>query len=144
MATQASSTDPRIAVTIGFAASENGAGVAYAEIVSPKGERTWRVPFSVHRAPALLEREVGYDAVAAVGARLLAAGCRRVELRIADDRLMEDLAQRRELPAALALRYVRLGCLLNRFESARVVDGGDVAAGLTARARAEVALASVA
>ena len=53
-------------VTLAYAANLRGNGVVYVRV--PDGAPI-RVPFSVERVPALLEREVGYAALtAAIGA----------------------------------------------------------------------------
>src|SRR5579863_7945389 len=97
-------------VTVAYAANFRGEGVAYVRV--PDGAPI-RVPFHVERFPALLEREVGYAALWAAVGVLRAQGVRTARIGIADDRIVEDLADRRSLPQALTLPYVRLRCALN-------------------------------
>jgi hypothetical protein len=125
-------------VTIAYAANLRGAGVAYAEIAGENEPR--RIAFRLERYPALLGREIGYAALSAVAAALRAEGFRAVRLGIADERVVEDLEQRRQLPQALALSYVQLKCRLNTFSRVDVVLAHP-SDDLAARARAEVELA---
>jgi hypothetical protein len=91
--------------------------------------------------PALLGRDVGYAALRAVVAELIHRRIRPVEIRVADATLAEDLACRRDLPAALVVPYVTLRCALNRLPGAAVVPAVErTVHDLTARARAEVSL----
>jgi hypothetical protein len=125
-------------VTIAYAANLRGAGVAYAAVVGEEEPR--RIAFRVERFPALLGREVGYAALTAVVAALRAEGFRAVRLGIADERVIDDLEQRRPLPAALSLLYVQLKCRLNMLARVDVVLRSP-SDDLAARARAEVELA---
>ncbi|MGH7714565.1 MAG: hypothetical protein ACREML_01090 [Vulcanimicrobiaceae bacterium] len=127
-----------LGVVIAYAANLRGAGVAYAEIGGEDEPR--RIAFRLQRFPALLGREVGYAALAAVAAALRAEGFRSVRLGIADERIIEDLEQRRQLPQALTLSYVQLKCTLNTFSRVDVVVANP-SDDLAARARAEVELA---
>lgn len=125
-------------VEIAYAANMRGDGVAYV-MVSGEAEAR-RITFGVQRLPALLGWEIGYAALIAVTAALRADGFRAIRIGIADERIVEDLAQRRPLPQALALLYVQLKCRLNTFARVDVVvrhPSDDLAA----RARAEVELA---
>jgi hypothetical protein len=61
-----------------------------------------------------------------------------VRFAVPDRTLVDDVNNRREVPAPLALAYVRLGCALNQF--ARFDLAGAPDDDLSARARAEVAL----
>ena len=133
-------TGPVIEATVGFAADEHGHGVAYVALAAGKKEKSVRIPFSVRRYPALLEREVGYAAMTAVAERIAEMGCRRVNFHVADDRVVEDFCERRDVPMPLAIEYVRLGCALNRFAEYHLQADGGPADDLTARARAEVTL----
>lgn len=133
-----------IGATVGYAADSRGSGVAYARL-SPKGSAApelLRVPFRVRRYPALLEREVGYAALTAVADTLRDRSVGSVRLAVNDPELVADLTERRSVPIALALPYVRLGCALNQFRRHSVVLAPDE--DLTARARAEAALGSAA
>lgn len=129
-----------VTATAGFAADERGSGIAYVRLDGAPGRRLVRIPFTVVRYPALLEREVGYAALTAIAARLRELGVVNVRFAIEDTRLVDDLRERRELPPALSLAYVRLGCALNQLRSVAVIPAPAEAADLTARARAEVAM----
>jgi len=124
-------------VHLGFAAGPQGQGVAYARIGA---DRTLRVPFSVRRLPALLEREVAYAALTAVADVLHRRGVSRVHAILEDTRLVEDLLERRDVPAALNMAYVRLRCVLNQFREFGVAAAPSDFSDLTARARSEVAM----
>lgn len=124
----------------GFAADAQGNGVAYVRLMLGGAPRVLRVPFTVKRYPALHEREVGYAALTAVAAVLRRRGIERARFTIDDAHLAADLCEHREVPAALALGYVRLRCALNQFKE---YDIAAIAAGesdLTARARSEAAM----
>lgn len=140
MESKGAATGPIIDATVGFAADDHGRGVAYVALAAGKKEKSVRIPFNVRRYPALLDREVGYAAMTAVAERLTEMGCRRVNFHVADERVVEDFCERREVPMPLAIEYVRLGCALNRFAEYRLHPGAGPAEDLTARARAEVTL----
>ena len=123
-------------VPVGFAADEAGNGVAYARAGD---ERTLRVAFQVKRYPALLGREVGYAALCAVARALRRRGFEQVQFTVDDAALASDLLERREVPAALTLSYVRLRCALNQFREYRITPASRES-DLTARARSDVAL----
>jgi hypothetical protein len=125
-------------VVIAYAANLRGAGVAYAAIAGEDEPR--RIAFQLERFPALLGREIGYAALIAVAAALRAEGFRAVRLGIPDERVIEDLEYRRQLPQALALSYVQLKCRLNMFSRVDVIVANPPD-DLAARARAEVELA---
>jgi hypothetical protein len=134
-----------VAVTVGFAAGADGAGVAYAALrrSAESGARgsLVRVGFTCRPLPSLRGRDVAYAALDAVAAALLERGIRSVEIELDDESVPLDLAERRSLPGALILPYVSLRCRLNRFRHVRVAAARDgVARDLTARARAEVSL----
>ncbi|MDP9018599.1 MAG: hypothetical protein M3N19_09790 [Candidatus Eremiobacteraeota bacterium] len=131
---------PMIEARVGFAADERGHGVAYVSLTSGQKAKSVRVPFTVRRYPALLEREVGYAAITAVAGTVAGMGCRRVTFHLADERVVEDVRERRDVPMPLAIEYVRLGCALNRFAEFRLESDSGPAQDLTARARAEVTL----
>ncbi|MDQ6929411.1 MAG: hypothetical protein M3126_01925 [Candidatus Eremiobacteraeota bacterium] len=133
-------TGPIVEATVGFAADEHGRGIAYAALAAGSKARSLRIPFTVRRYPALLEREVGYAAMTAVAERVAEMGCHRVKFHVADERLVDDIAGRRDVPMPLAIEYVRLGCALNRFAEYQLAPDGGPADDLTARARAEVTL----
>ena len=128
-------------VTVAYAANARGDGVAYVAFTAEGTPR--RITFHVDRLPALLDREVGYAALLAVADMLWHEGYRRVRLGLADERVATDLAERRSLPMALSLLYVRLKCRLNTFTHADVIvrtPSDDLAH----RARAEVELSAAA
>ncbi|GAC1508096.1 MAG: hypothetical protein NVS1B14_12640 [Vulcanimicrobiaceae bacterium] len=131
---------PIIDATVGFAADDEGKGVAYVSLCSGSKSKSLRVPFAVRRHPALLEREVGYAALTAVAEEIAALGCRRVNFRVGDERVVDDFREHRDVPPPLAIEYVRLGCALNRFSEFRLSGDPGPAEDLTARARAEVTL----
>lgn len=129
---------PMVEATVGFAADARGFGVAYVATKWTKGSLLLRLPFKVQRYPALQDREVGYAALLVVAQALRERGIRRVAFDVADTELVADLVERRPVPPAIALPYVRLGCELNAFAGYTLAaNGGD---DLAARARAEVAL----
>src|SRR5690348_12666290 len=101
---------------IGFAADDDGGGVAYVRLDG--GPHALRIPFRISRFPAMLGREVAYGALIAVSWTLARREIRRVRFFIEDSRVIEDLRERRDLPAVLTLPYMRLRCALNLFESA--------------------------
>ena len=129
-----------VRVAVGYAADECGAGIAYVRIGRGQEARTLRVPFTVKRFPALLDREVGYGALYAVAHALRRRGFERIELDLDDPHLAKDLREHRELPAALTLGYVRLRCALNQFHDYRIAECDSGESDLGARARSEVAL----
>jgi hypothetical protein len=127
-----------IEATVGFAADAQGMGVAYVSARRAKGSLLLRLPFKVQRFPALEDREVAYAAMTVAARALREHGVRRVSFDLADPELVADVLERRQVPPAITLPYVRLGCALNQFtEYHLTAHAGD---DLTARARAEVAL----
>ncbi len=129
-----------IHATIGFAADEHGRGLAYARLRGRGGSKVLRLPFELKGNSELLEREVGYAALNVVAERLRAGGAERVSFAIDDPQLVSDLGEHREIPPALNLAYVRLGCALNQFREHRIARTRGSAADLTARAKAEIAM----
>jgi hypothetical protein len=129
-------------VAVGFAATATGEGVAYAALGRAGHDVAFvRVGFRCRSLPALLGRDVGYAALRAVVAELIRRRVRPVEIRVSDATLADDLACRRDLPAALVVPYVTLRCALNRLPGAAVVPSVErTVDDLTARARAEVSL----
>lgn len=132
------SLDSAVDVSIGFAADERGAGVAYARVRSASGENVVRKSFRVRRSGGLEGREIGYAAVAAVAGALREWGARRVRFLLDDARLVDDVVAHRDVPDAIVLPYVRLRCALNQFDDFRLQVAAD--SDLSQRARAEVAL----
>ncbi len=128
-----------MSAAVGFAADARGNGVAYVRL-GDSASRVLRIPFEVKRYPALLDREVGYAALTAVGTVLRRRGVRSLEMRIDDQRLAGDLLEHRDVPAPLTLAYVRLRCALNQLGDYGVAPAGADDADLTARARADVAM----
>ncbi len=136
-------TYPKIKAQVGFAADARGEGVAYVR-VGDAGSTTpgslLRIPFKTKRFPALLDREIGYAALTAVARGLRERDVCRVALLIDDERLVEDFRDRRDVPMALDLAYVRLGCELNQFRDYEIDQAPVESSDLSARARAEVAM----
>lgn len=124
----------------GFAADAQGNGVAYVRLGDSAKAGVLRVPFRVKRYPALLEREVGYAALFAIGTVLRRRGVERVRLVLDDARLAGDLLEHRDVPQALTLAYVRTRCALNQFEDYEIAEPPAGESDLTARARSEVAM----
>ena len=118
----------------GYAANDRGCGIAYLRF----SQSVIRVPFTCKRIAGLDGREVGYAALRAALHALREWGIRRVRLAVEDARLVDELSERRDVPAPMVLPYVRLRCALNEFDDAVVVLGET--AELTQRARAEAAL----
>jgi hypothetical protein len=129
-----------VEAAVGFAADANGSGVAYVRVGEGSAARVMRVPFLVKRYPALLDREVGYAALAAVCPALRGRGIERVRFVVDDTRLAGDLREHREVPSALSLAYVRLGCALNQFREYEIAGSPCSESDLSARARSEVAM----
>ena len=124
----------------GFAADAQGNGVAYVRLMLGGTPRVLRVPFSVKRYPALLDREVGYAALTAAGEVLRRRGIERVRFAVDDRHLVDDLREHREVPTPLTLAYVRLRCALNQFKEYDITASASGESDLTARARSEVAM----
>ncbi len=130
-----------VMVTIGFAAGDDGKGVAFAMLDDGTQPTTFRVAFSLRLRRALRGRDVAYAAANAVTEALLERGVRSMVLRLGDERLVTDLKERAALPTPLSVPYVALRCRLNRFAEARVqAPAGAVGRDLTGRALAEVSL----
>jgi hypothetical protein len=137
MSTKRREPQPKI-ITVGFAERE-GRGVAYAVAGSGGRGSAVRVGFVCRPLPALVGRDVAYAALAAGADEVLRHGVTRAVFRVDDERLPQDIAERRALPNALVVPYVRLRCALNRFDQASVEQAsGDVARDASARARADV------
>jgi len=131
--------EPPIEATIAYAADRRGEGVAYARLRSGSGHRLMRIPFRVQRYAGLEAREISYAALGAVATALLERGFSRTRFALADEALVRDVNERRDVPPPLVLPYVRLGCSLNRFAEYAVTLAGEDD-DLANRARAEVAL----
>jgi hypothetical protein len=129
-----------VEAAVGFAADAQGNGVAYIRVGGTRAPRVLRVPFTVKRYPALLDREVGYGALIAVSAALRRRGVERVRFLVDDERLVSDVQEHRDVPAPLALAYVRLGCALNQLREYQIAGSPQGESDLTARARSEVAM----
>jgi hypothetical protein len=128
-------------VAVGFAADEQGNGVAYVRLGSgAERARIMRIAFTVKRYPALLDREVGYAALTAASNALRARGVRRVRLTVDDPRLAAEVREHRDVPAPLAMAYVRLGCALNQFAEYEIAELAQGESDLRSRALAEVAV----
>ncbi len=124
--------------SLGYAADERGAGVAYARVRSGDAEHLLRVPFRVGRVSGLQQREAGYAALTAVARTLRRRGVSRVCFHLSDASLLADLASHRDVPPPIVLPYVRLRCALNQLDDVRLELAADD--DLTQRARAEVVL----
>lgn len=124
---------------IGFAAAESGSGVAYVRCGRSENAPVLRVPFGVRRLRGLQGREVAYAALTAVAAALYDRGVERIHIQIDDEALCRDLNERRDVPSALTIAYVRVRCALNRFALADVAPLAGPS-DLTARAVGEVTL----
>ncbi|MBV8374661.1 MAG: hypothetical protein JO302_04055 [Candidatus Eremiobacteraeota bacterium] len=125
---------------LGYAADDRGYGVSYARLRDARGEHLLRVPFRVRAhfgAP-----EVAYAALIAVAKTLHRRGVIRARFVLEDEGLVADVTQQGALSAAMVLPYVRLKCALNQFEAVSLVAAQTL--DLTQRARAEIALNSVA
>jgi hypothetical protein len=123
----------------GFAADAQGNGVSYLRLQLGRTARVLRVPFSVRRYPALLDREIAYAALTAAAAVLHRRGIDRVRFLVDDTRLVSDLHEHRDVPAPLTLAYVRLRCTLNQFKEYDIAPSSGES-DLAARARSEVAM----
>jgi hypothetical protein len=132
-------------VAVGYAADSRGHGIAYASVGTGTGTSVVRLAFQAEVAPALEGRELGYAVVAALGELLKSRGFGRVRIRLADERVAQELSGSGSPPKALAMAYVRVRCVLRalgavRIEVAEPVEIRD----LTARAQAEVTLRAAA
>jgi hypothetical protein len=125
-------------VQLGYAAGSRGNGVGYMRLTSRSGERLVRVAFHARRRAGLEGRDVSYAALTAAARLLHQRGIEAARFCLPDRQVVEDQRYHREVPAALALPYVHLGCALNRFKRYDLCVAED--ADLTQRARAEVAL----
>lgn len=124
-------------VVAGFAADERR-GICYATVGSGGRETLVRVGFACRPLPLLRGRDVAYYALESLASELRRRELHRIEVRIDDPYLPEDLAERRSVPNPLIVPYVALRCALNRFEQATIVRANGAARDLTARALAEV------
>jgi len=136
---------PAADVAVGYAADPQGRAVAYAAIATGTSTGIVRIPFRANALPALEGRDVGYAAVAAIGAHLRSRGFGRVRVRLADGNVVADLSGVGAPPKALAMAYVKARCLLHglgavRLETAEPIETRD----LTKRARAELSLQTTA
>jgi hypothetical protein len=126
---------------VGYAADRAGNGIAYVAIGTGTGRSVVKLTFTAPPLAALDGRENGYAAVAAAGAYLRSRGFTRIRLRLADERLVDDLNARTLVPPALAMAYVKSRCILHGFAVARVERAEPIEThDLENRARAEVAL----
>jgi hypothetical protein len=130
---------PAADVAVGYAADHLGRGIAFASIATGTSSGIVRVPFRATAQPALEGRDIGYAAVAAIGAHLKSRGFGRARVRIADNNVVADLSGSGTPPKALAMAYVKTRCLLHglgavRLETAEPIEIRD----LTKRAQAEV------
>jgi hypothetical protein len=126
-------------VTAGFAADERH-GICYATVGDGARETLVRVEFACRPLAVLQGRDVAYCALDALAGELLRRRIQRVEIHLDDDRLLEDLSERRAVPNPLIVPYVALRCKLNRFDAATVRRADGAARDFSARARAEIFL----
>lgn len=129
---------PVVEAVVGYAAGEDGRGVAYARVGSGPDEFLLRLCFGVAESSALRQREAAYAALTAVARALRERGAQRIRLRVDDAALVADLRGDRDLPAPIVLPYVRLRCALNQLDGVEVQLAAD--ADLAQRARAEAVL----
>jgi len=127
--------DSVVEATVGYAAGERGAGLAYARVVGSTSRRLLRIAF---RVSAPTERTTGYAALTAVCRALARRGIRGVSFVVGDAELVEEIGSGRSVGERLVLPYVRLRCALNSLAKFSVVHGATEE--LTQRANAEVAL----
>jgi hypothetical protein len=125
---------------LGYAADERGRGIAYTRLRDERGEHLLRVAFRVRRE--YVSREVAYAALTAIAQTLARRGVMRARFLLEDEQLVADVIEREALSAAIVLPYVRLKCALNQFETFSLAAAETL--DLTQRARAEIALNSVA
>lgn len=119
-------------VIVGFAAGSDGRGIAYAQIAG--GNQLLRATYAVRRnAP---QRAGAYAALASILGALIERGYDRLEISIDDPVLHDEMQRRTDVPRALNLAYIQLGCLLNRLRA--VTFGSPSGAELTRRAQSEV------
>jgi len=119
-------------VIVGFAADPNGNGIAYAQIAG--ANQLLRATYAIRRnAP---ERAGAYAALGSILRALIERGYDRLEISIDDPVLHDEMQHRKDVPRALNLAYIQLGCLLNRLRG--VTFGSPEGAELTRRARSEV------
>ncbi|HEY6325478.1 MAG TPA: hypothetical protein VIW73_03040 [Candidatus Cybelea sp.] len=122
---------------IGYAVGPRGLGLAYARLTGSGTRKLLRSTFRTAPRPGS-DRAGGYAAVTAVARALRDRGFDNLSFILNDAELVEEIAQRREPSATLALPYVRLRCVLNSLAGFSVIAGATD--DLTQRARAEVAL----
>ncbi|MFN2459716.1 MAG: hypothetical protein ABR591_03350 [Candidatus Velthaea sp.] len=136
---------PPADVAVGYAADAHGFGIAYATISSGAASGVVRLPFRITPLPVLEGRDAGYAAVAVVTAHLKSRGVGRVRLRLADGKVVSELAGEAAPPKALTMPYVRTRCLLHGLGTVRLemADAADVR-DLTRRAVASLTLHSAA
>jgi hypothetical protein len=125
---------------VGYAADDRGRGVAYARLHAGSSDHLLRVGFRVRRD--YVAGEVAYAALTALAQTLRRRGATNVRFVLEDERLVADVTERDALSAAIVLPYVRLKCVLNQLDAFSLVAAQTE--DLTQRARAEIALNSVA
>lgn len=126
---------------LGYAADDRGRGIVYAQLGILGKAHLMRIAFRLRSSYG--EREVAYAALTAIARTLHRRGIGMVRFVIEDEQLISEVTvAATELPAAMVLPYVRLKCALNQFASWALVSAPQ--ADLTQRARAEIALNSVA
>lgn len=129
-----------VRASIGFAADQRGAGVAYVRIAGAGAGHLLRVGFSATRYPGLDGREVSYAALAAVVTTLRRNGIRSVQLEFDEAALRRDIEERRDVPAPLTVPYVRLRCALNALGQYRLAQPAAGDNDLAVRAQREITM----
>ena|ERR1700727_1979547 len=125
---------PVAEIDIGYGLDAQGRGVAYART----GSNVLRLSFRISQPASLADRAGGYGALVTVARALLKRGVNRVNFRLPDRQLVDELTKRSQPPDELILANVRARCALNALTACHIeyADCGE----LMQRARAEVAL----
>lgn len=123
---------------VGFAAGNQGRGIAYARLTQGAAKRTIRLEFCVGKCQRSEKHAVAYAALTAVARNFVRRGIACVRFILADAAFVDEISTGNGVGESLALPYVRLRCALNALAEASVVAGATDE--LTQRARAEAAL----
>lgn len=121
-------------MSIGYAVSPQGRGLAYARFAGAGGGRVVCCSFSA--GPQ--ERGAGYAALAAM-LPVVRRHTAKAAIEIEDAELVAELTTRCGVPVALMLPHVQARCALNALDSWKLI-AGDGPRDLSARALAEVSL----
>jgi hypothetical protein len=131
-------SDRGVEAAIGYAASPRGNGVVYARLTAAGIHQVLRLTFRVAASGQQTDRASAYAALTVAARALLKRGFRQTHFLLDDAQLVDEISNRRQLPDALVLSYVRLRCVLNSLSSFSLNTAATD--DLTQRARAEVAL----